>query len=101
MYSKYTILVSSFKQYDQSVKATATIAISHSPYTRDGITYDSAIVNHMILTYDDGTVADVSHEVKSLKNREYFDSIKQLTSAYDFKTNKKYAILYQLLKKNI
>ena len=76
------------KQYDQSVKATATIAISHSPYTRDGITYDIAIVNHMILTYDDGTVADVSHEVKSLKNREYFDSIKQLTSAYDFKANK-------------
>ena len=76
------------KKYEQPVKATATIVLSHSPYTKDGITYEMLFVNHLILTYDDGTVADVSHEIKSLKNREYFDSIKDLTNAYSFKTNK-------------
>ena len=76
------------KQVEQPVKATATIVISKTPYIKDGITYDSAIVNHMVLTYDDGTVADVSYEVKSLKNREYFDNIKDFTNAYNFKRNK-------------
>ena len=70
------------RPHELKLKVVATLVISHSPFTQDGIRYDKCFINHLILLYDDGTVCDVSHEIKSLVNKEYFDNIKCFIDAY-------------------
>jgi hypothetical protein len=72
------------------------IIISNRYFTRDEIRVKAVIVvssdeeldtftfvgGHLVLVFDDGSIIDPSYDIFSLKNRSYFDNIKDVMDSF-------------------